>query len=45
MVWDGKNDSSANVPGGTYSVSITAASSGYAGWTKITDDNNPGNYI
>jgi len=44
VVWNGRNDSSNNVPGGNYSVSIQAASSGYAGWTKITDDNNPGNY-
>ena len=34
VTWDGKNDSSANVPAGNYSVSIKAASSGYAGWTK-----------
>jgi hypothetical protein len=45
VVWDGKSDSNANAPGGNYSVSITAASSGYAGWTKITDDNNVGNYV
>ena len=45
VTWDGKNDSSANVPGGNYSVSIQAAASGYAGWTKITDDDNPGNYV
>lgn len=45
VVWDGKNDGNANVSGGPYSVNIKAASSGYAGWTKITDDNNPGNYV
>ncbi len=45
VVWDGKNDSNANVPERTYSVSIKAATSGYAGWTKITDDDNPGNYV
>src|ERR1035437_6062643 len=28
VVWDGKNDSGNNVPGGDYSASITAASSG-----------------
>jgi hypothetical protein len=44
VTWDGKNDGSVNVPGGNYAVSITAAASGYAGWTKITDDDNPGNY-
>ena len=42
--WDGKDDSNHNVAGGNYSVSITAASTGYSGWTKITDDNNVGNY-
>ena len=26
-------------------MSITAASTGYSGWTKITDDNNIGNYV
>src|ERR1035437_9981363 len=45
VVWNGKNDSNANVAAGNYSISIKAASSGYAGWTKITDDDNPGNYV
>ena len=44
VVWDGKNDSGNNVPGGDYSASITAASSGYSGWTVTSDDNNDGNY-
>jgi hypothetical protein len=44
VTWNGKSDSGANAPAGNYSVSIKAASSGYAGWTKTTDDNNPGNY-
>jgi hypothetical protein len=44
VVWDGKADGGANAPGGNYSVSITAASKGYAGWTLTTDDDNPGNY-
>ena len=44
VVWDGKADGGSNAPGGNYSVSITAASAGYAGWTKITDNNNAGNY-
>jgi hypothetical protein len=44
VVWNGKDNSSNNVPGGNYSISITAASSGYNGWTVITDDNNGGNY-
>ena len=45
MVWDGKNDSNANVPAGNYAVSITAASPGYGGWTITSDDNNDGNYV
>jgi hypothetical protein len=44
VTWDGKADGGANMPGGNYSVSITAASAGYAGWSKITDDNNIGNF-
>jgi hypothetical protein len=44
VVWDGKDNSSNIVPGGNYSISITAASSGYSGWTLTTDDNNDGNY-
>jgi FlgD Ig-like domain len=44
VVWDGKDNSGNIVPGGNYSVSITAASSGYSGWTVTTDDNNDGNY-
>lgn len=43
--WDGK-DCGGNTPGGgTYSVAITAAASGYDKWTQITDDSNPGNYV
>ena len=45
VVWDGKNDGNANVPEANYSVSIRAAANGYAGWTKLTDDDNPGNYV
>jgi hypothetical protein len=44
VAWDGKDNSNRNVPGGNYTVSITAAATGYAGWTRITDDDNPGNY-
>ena len=33
VAWDG-----LGVPGGTYSVSVTAASSGYTNWTQITSD-------
>ena len=44
VAWDGKNDGNVNVPAGNYAVSITAASTGYSGWTITTDDNNDGNY-
>lgn len=45
VLWDGKNDQGQNVPPGNYTVSITAASSGYPCWTALTDDTNPGNYV
>jgi hypothetical protein len=41
VVWDGKNDSSAVVPAGNYTVSVTAQSSGYAVWTQIISNANP----
>jgi hypothetical protein len=45
VTWDG-NDSTGNpAPGGTYSVSITAASQGYDVWKMTTDDNNDGNNV
>ncbi len=45
VVWDGKNDSANPVGAGTYSVSITAASSGYVDWKQISSDTNDGNYV
>ena len=44
VVWNGKDNGSNSVAGGSYSVSITAAASGYGGWTVTSDDNNDGNY-
>jgi hypothetical protein len=44
VVWDGKDNANNLVPAGAYSVSITAASSGFNGWTVTSDDNNEGNY-
>src|ERR1039457_883466 len=45
VVWDGKDNSGNNVAVGNYSVSITAASTGYSGWTITSVDNNAGNYV
>ncbi len=45
VVWDGTDNNSNAVPGGTYHVSITAASSGYTNWTQITSDGDPGTYV
>jgi hypothetical protein len=44
VTWDGKTDGGTNAPWGDYKVSITAAATGYSGWTKITDDNSLGSY-
>ncbi len=38
VVWDGKDGTGATVPLGAYSVSITAAATGYTDWTQISDD-------
>jgi len=46
VVWDGK-DAGGNFVGlgADYSVSITAASTGYANWTTTTSDANEGNSV
>jgi hypothetical protein len=38
VLWDGKDASSNNVAPGSYSVSITAGTSGYTNWTQLTTD-------
>jgi hypothetical protein len=38
MAWGGTNQTGASVAAGIYQVSITAAATGYADWTNITDD-------
>jgi hypothetical protein len=44
VVWDGRNNASNTVPGGVYSVSITAASSGYTNWTETSSETNDFEY-
>jgi hypothetical protein len=38
LVWDGLDDHGAALPQGAYTVSLTAASSGYTNWTMISPD-------
>ena len=45
LVWDLRNEQGEIVPFGFYTVRITAAANGYAGWTQISEDINPGNYV
>ena len=45
ILWDGTDDQGSNAALGTYSVRITAAASGYGGWTQFSDDFNAGNYV
>jgi len=43
--WDGKDGNGSAVAAGTYSIRITANATGYSGWTQISNDTDPGNYI
>ncbi len=45
VAWDGKDTNGISVGPGTYTISITAATTGYEDWTQISDDANPGNYV
>ncbi|MCX6922585.1 MAG: hypothetical protein NT154_05125, partial [Verrucomicrobia bacterium] len=45
VTWNGKDDLGADVAGGDYSFSITAASTGYSTWTPISSDTNAGNQV
>jgi hypothetical protein len=38
VAWAGTNQEGANAAAGVYNISITAAATGYPGWTNITDD-------
>lgn len=44
LIWDGITDSGSNAAQGVYTVSITAAATGYDTWTNITDD-GPNFYV
>lgn len=44
VVWDGNDLNGSPAPTGTYSLSITAAATGYTVWTQTSVDSNPGNY-
>jgi hypothetical protein len=45
VVWDGKDGQGANIAMGNYSVTVTAAATGYADWTQISNDSDPGNSL
>jgi hypothetical protein len=45
VAWDGKDDNGSLVPVGNYSISIRAASAGFAQWTAISDDAGATNYV
>src|SRR5207244_5402329 len=38
VFWDTTDNGGNDVPGGIYSVSITAAAAGYTNWTQISND-------
>jgi hypothetical protein len=40
VIWDGRNNANNPVAGGVYSVSISAASSGYTNWTQTSSETN-----
>jgi hypothetical protein len=45
VIWDLRDSSANSVPGGTYSVSITAAADGYAEWTQISAESDINTYV
>jgi hypothetical protein len=44
VLWDLKTDGGGVAAKGTYSVSVTAAATGYTNWTQISDDAAPSTY-
>jgi FlgD Ig-like domain len=45
VTWDGLDSNSNNLSGGTYSVAVTAAATGFTNWTQTSVDTNAGNYV
>jgi len=45
VVWDGKDTGGQNVAPGTYSITVTAAATGFSGWTQTSSDADPGNHV
>ncbi len=45
VTWDGLGTGGSALPGGTYSVSITAGASGFTNWTQTSTDTNAGYYV
>jgi hypothetical protein len=43
--WDGRDNMGHMLGGGTYSVAVTPAASGYTNWTQISSDANTNNQI
>ena len=45
IYWDGKDGSSNFVGSGSYSVSVTARTTGFEDWAQVSDDNASGTYV
>lgn len=45
LTWDGTNSTGSFSADGLYTISITAAATGFDLWTKISDDSNFGNQV
>ena len=45
VTWDGLDNGSNTVPSGTYQVSVTPSTAGYANWTPITSEDDQGAYV
>jgi hypothetical protein len=45
VTWDGNATGGGGAPSGTYSISITPATSGFTNWTQTSTDTNAGYYV